>query len=249
MAVSSSIQWTDATWNIAVGCRKVDSDCKYCYMYRDSFNGKRYDPKAIRKTTSVFNLPLKIKKPSKIFTCSLTDFFLPEIDDFREEAWAIMRACPEHTFQILTKRPDRIEECLPSDWGSGYENVWLGTSVGSNGGLHRIGSLAWISAAVKFISFEPLHENLNLQNQPMGCFDWAIIGGESGHETGKYRYRECKLDWIRGIKNTCEMSGVSVFVKQMGTFLAKEMNMSDKHGGNIDEFPIDLQVRNFPNGK
>lgn len=80
----SKIQWTDHPWNIAVGCVKVDADCKFCYMYRGSLNNTRYDPKVVRKTKTVFNLPLKIKEPSKFFTSSLTDVFLEECDSFRD---------------------------------------------------------------------------------------------------------------------------------------------------------------------
>lgn len=131
MSEKSAIQWTDATWNIARGCTKVDEDCKYCYMYRDSFGSTRYNPLDVVRTKTVFDLPLRIKEPSKIFTCSLTDFFHEAIDGYRNEAWDIIRRCPQHTFQVLTKRPERIWKCLPEDWGDGWPNVWLGTSVGS----------------------------------------------------------------------------------------------------------------------
>jgi protein gp37 len=120
MGENSAIQWTDVTWNIARGCSKVDEDCKFCYMYRDSFDGTRYNPREVVRTKTVFNLPLKVKEPSKIFTCSLTDFFHEDIDSYRNEAWDIIRKCPHHTFQILTKRPERIIDCLPADWGEGW---------------------------------------------------------------------------------------------------------------------------------
>lgn len=272
---NSSIQWTDHTWNIARGCRKVDSDCKYCYMYRDSMNGTRYDPIQIERTKTVFNLPLRIKEPSKIFTCSLTDFFLPEIDSYRNEAWDIIRQCPQHTFQILTKRPERIIECLPSDWGNGYENVWLGTSVGSGTekGYQRIDDILKVPAKKRFLSLEPLHEPIDLSypeylfpdgvqgccsGRDCGClgkptdppviwhFDWIIVGGESGNNVGKYQYRPCKLEWIEDIVSLCKQYRIPVFVKQLGTHLAKELNLSDRHGGNIEEFPKHLQVRQFP---
>src|SRR4051812_32855469 len=116
MSEKSAIQWTDATWNIARGCTKVDEDCKYCYMYRDSFDSSRYNPLEVIRTKTVFNLPLKLKEPSKIFTCSLTDFFHESIDSYRNEAWDIIRKCPQHTFQILTKRPERIIDHLPEYW-------------------------------------------------------------------------------------------------------------------------------------
>jgi len=248
MAEKSNIQWTDATWNVAVGCSKVDEDCKFCYMYRESMNNTRYDPKVVRKTKTVFNLPLKLKEPSKIFTSSLTDFFHPEIDAFRNEAWDIIRRCPEHTFQILTKRPERIAECLPLDWGDGWDNVWLGTSVGSNKGRHRIEQLVEVPAKIRFVSFEPLWEevDLNFDVSTLIKIDWAIIGGESGNETGKYRYRPCKLEWIESMATELYTCGTSIFIKQLGTHLAKEMGMKDRHGGNIEEWPFHLQVRNFP---
>lgn len=247
MGISSKIQWTDATWNVAVGCTKVDEDCKYCYMYRDSLNSTRYNPMKIRKTKSVFDLPLKIKLPSKIFTSSYTDFFHPEIDSFRDDAWEIIRRCPQHTFQILTKRPERILKCLPDDWGLGYKNVWLGVSVGSNNGINRILELVNINARCRFLSLEPLWGpiDLKLDIDDLIKINWVIIGGESGNERGKYKYRECKIEWIESIIKDTHITS-AIFVKQLGTYLAKELKMSDRHGGNIDEFPNQLKIRQFP---
>lgn len=259
MAQKTNIQWTDASWNIAVGCTKVDEDCKFCYMYRDSMDSKRFDPKIVRKTKTVFDLPLKLKEPSKIFTSSYTDVFHVECDPFRNEMWDIIRKCPQHTFQILTKRPERIAEHLPNDWNENFKNVWIGTSVGSAGGMKRIYDLMdafneWrnggfeLQKPVTFISFEPLHEfvDCNLDISTICWFDWVIVGGESGNDTGKYRYRPCQLEWIEEIVNSFQSCGVAVFVKQMGTHLAKELKMSDRHGGNIEEFPANLQIREFP---
>lgn len=281
MGENSNIQWTDVTWNIARGCTKVDEDCKYCYMYRDSFDKTRYNPYEVVKTKTVFNLPLKIKEPSKIFTCSLTDFFHETIDEYRNEAWDIIRKCPQHTFQILTKRPERIKNNLPKDWGVGWSNVWLGTSVGSQKGSIRAAHLAAVTAKIKFISAEPLWAEVDFTNienkiceddsplQPIlgnketfdvlrglrihgqigygfGKIDWMIIGGESGNETGKYLYRPCELSWIEKIVKDCKQQHIPVFVKQMGTHLSKQFKMSDRHGGNIDEFPEHLQIREFP---
>lgn len=272
MGKTSQIQWTDATWNVAVGCRKVDSDCKFCYMYRDSLNGTRYDPKEIRRTKTVFDMPLKLKEPSKIFTCSLTDFFLPELDGFRNEAWDIIRKCPQHTFQILTKRPENILERLPEYWQEIKERVWLGTSIGSQAGIDRAKELVKLRdiASVLFLSIEPMHGEVNFrwswrpqpgkerpakdfpgkievsQHELLMNFDWVIVGGESGNENGKYRYRPCKLEWLEQMVNHCKEAGTAVFVKQLGTHLSKELKLSDRHGGNIDEFPANLQVREFP---
>lgn len=241
MGKISSIQWTDATWNIARGCTKVDEDCKYCYMYRD---GERfgYDAKQVTRTKSVFNLPLKIKEPSKIFMSSLTDVFHPEIDSYRDEARSIIKKCPQHIFQILTKRPERI----PVGWLDGLNNVWIGTSIGSNDSIHRANILARIPAEIRFISFEPLYGEINLQAIEMDKFHWVIIGGESGNNNGKYRYRPCEIEWIGKIILTCRAYKIPVFVKQLGTHLAKEMGLNDRHGGDINEWPEHLRIREFP---
>lgn len=269
MAQTTKISWTDATWNIAVGYTKVDSDCKFCYMYRDSMNETRYNPKEIRRTKTVFNNPLKWKEPMRIFTSSLTDFFHEGCDGFRNEAWEIIRKCPQHIFQILTKRPERIHDHLPEFWEEIKDRVWLGTSVGSEKGVDRIFELMNSGAnCLYFLSIEPLYEDVQipfyekLYRQPrysieMGTFfsdaiKWVIVGGESGF--GKipndpnviYKYRECKLEWIERIVNDCKEYGIPCFVKQLGTHLATERKMSDRHGGNIEEFPINLQVRQFP---
>lgn len=263
MSEKSKIQWTDATWNIARGCSKVDADCKFCYMYRESMNGTRYEPKEIVRTKTVFNLPLKLKEPSRIFTCSLTDFFHEAIDSYRDEAWDIIRRCPQHTFQILTKRPERILDHLPSDWkasletatDSNFKNVWLGTSIGHQNGMQRLNDLVTpVTPGIKFLSLEPLYGPLDLglnrfvdMGHKVGdLIDWVIVGGESGNENGLYRYRPCELEWIESIVSQCKEFNIPIFIKQMGTYLSKKMSLSDRHGGNIDEFPLHLQIREFP---
>lgn len=244
MANKTNISWTDATWNLARGCTKIDSDCLYCYMYRD---GERYgyDAKSVLKTKTVFNLPLKLKKPSKIFTSSLTDFYHPEIDGYRNEAWDIIRKCPQHTFQILTKRPERINDNTPKDIFE-LKNVWFGTSVGSNAGLHRVNTLVQTKAEIIFLSIEPLYEEIHLHTLDLLALNWVIVGGESGNETGKYRYRPCKLEWIEKIVSDCEYTHTPVFVKQLGTHLAKELGLKNRHGADINEFPPHLQIQDFP---
>lgn len=245
MGTTTQISWTDATWNIARGCTKIDSDCKFCYMYRDGERYK-YDAKQVIRTKTVFNMPLKLKEPSKIFMSSLTDVFHPEIDSYRDEAWDIIRKCPQHTFQILTKRPERIEEHTPIDILQA-DNVWFGTSVGSPKGMSRIYELLDVNCKTRFISFEPLHEKIDMNIDLLDLIEihWAIIGGESGNETGKYRYRPCKIEWIDGLIRDLKPV-VPVFVKQLGTHLAKEMKLKDRHGADISEFPKNLQIREFP---
>ena len=273
MGQQSNIQWCDHTWNVARGCHKVDADCKFCYMYRDGerFN---YDAKTVIKTKTVFTMPLKLHKaasevwdgPILIFTSSLTDFFIEEIDEFRNECWDIIRQCPRFIFQILTKRPERIAQCLPPDWGDGWPNVWLGTSVGHSDGSHRIRELINQTAqfkVVKFLSIEPMHGFVDLQEtwftsrllksvpwRDRTCLvdmvDWVIVGGESGNETGRFKYRPAKVSWFENIVEVCRDHGKAVFVKQMGTHLAKELGLKDHHGGDINEFPEHLRIRQFP---
>lgn len=253
MGKYSNIGWTDHTWNIARGCTKVDADCLYCYMYRESLNETRYKPKEVVKTKTVFSLPLKIKEPSRIFTSSLTDVFHPAIDPCRHEMWDVIQACPHHTFQILTKRPERIMEHIPLAWKiHGIpKNVWFGTSIGHPDGLGRMDAVCATNAPVRFLSLEPLHGDLGKfmpidASDGSPCVEWVIVGGESGNETGKYRYRECKLEWIESIVEQCRAAHVPVFVKQLGTHLARKMGLKDRHGTNIDEWPKHLQIQQFP---
>lgn len=252
MGIKTDIQWTDITWNVAVGCDKVNSDCKFCYMFRGSLNGTRYVPNEVRRTKTVFKLPLKVKEPSKIFTSSLTDFFHKDIDSYREEAWDIIRKCPQHTFQILTKRPERITQCLPADWGEGYDNVWLGISAGNQENYDKMfANFFTVKSKTKFLSAEPLHGEILLHGLSDEwdfwdhVFDWVIVGGESGNDNGKYKYRPCDIRWIESIVDQCDQNA-SVFVKQLGTHISKQLKLSDRHGGNIDEFPEHLKIREFP---
>lgn len=252
----TNIQWTDFSWNVARGCTKVDDDCRFCYMYRDSFNSTRYNPLNVVRTKTVFNLPLKLREPSKIFTSSLTDFFHEEIDSYRNEAWDIIRKCPQHTFQILTKRPERINDHLPPFWDEIRGRIWLGTSIGSQKSIQRLFDLiSPIRTGIKFLSIEPMHAEVQLPlhdfvdmgHKVKDLIDWVIIGGESGNDTGKYRYRPCELKWIENLVNDCRSEGIAVFVKQLGTHLSKQLGLEDRHGGDINEWPEHLRIREFPN--
>jgi protein gp37 len=247
MAEKSAIQWTENTWNPWHGCKKVSAGCKNCYMYRDK---ERYgqDPSIVVRSKTKFTDPLKWKEPKMIFTCSWSDWFIKEADEWRDEAWKIIKSTPQHKYQILTKRPERILKHLPGDWAGGYSNVWIGVSVenGSMSVTDRIYDLCQIPAVVRFISFEPLiaHPERYVTDK----VDWIIIGGESGNETGKYGYRPCELHWIEHIIEAYRQDApkTAIFVKQLGTHLAKQLKMSDRHGGNIDEFPEHLRIREFP---
>ena len=262
MGYNSQIPWTDNTHNFWEGCNKVDKDCLNCYAER-LFGRFGKDFRTIRRTKG-FNGPLKWRTPSKIFTCSTSDFFIAQADEWRADAWDIIRRCPQHIFQILTKRPERIIECLPPDWGEGWDNVWIGTSAGSQKSANeRIPHLLNVPAKVLFLSIEPLHSSVNLDTIEcsgieFNCLaktpshkqiDWVIVGGESGNEEGKSKYRPCELSWIEKVVSDCIENDVAVFVKQMGTFLQKELKMKARHGTAISEFPEHLQVREFPNAQ
>ena len=219
-------------------------------MYRDK---ERYgqDGGVVRLSAqSTFSKPLSWKAPALVFTCSWSDFFIEEADEWRRNAWQIIKRTPHLTYQILTKRPERIAECLPPDWGNGYANVWLGVSV-ENQRLfeERALILAGIKAKLRFLSCEPLIQQLRLkeiQFEVLNAIGWVIIGGESGNDFGPWKYRPSQLLWFESIVEDCKSFGVPVFVKQLGTHLAKELLLRDRTGGDINELPESVAVREMP---
>jgi protein gp37 len=206
MAKLSEIEWTEATWNPWHGCLRISPGCAHCYMYRDK---KRYgqDPSFVTKSKTSFDAPLKWQKPRLIFTCSWSDFFIEEADPWREDAWNVIRNTPQHTYQILTKRPERINSHLPSDWP--FENVWLGVSVENQRFYNRINVLQRIPSQVRFLSLEPLLAPMPAL--PLDGISWVIVGGESGPHC-----RPMKAQWVREIQLQCLTSRVPFFFKQWG---------------------------------
>jgi protein gp37 len=206
-----------------------------------------------RLSDATFYKPLYIREKSLIFTCSYSDFFIEKADAWREDAWDVIRRTPWHTWLILTKRPERIPECLPPDWGDGWSNVWLGVSVGIQESFHRAYTLADIPAKVRFISGEPLLEELDFtlekDGKPlMDSFQWVILGGESGDESGPYKYRPSKLEWYeKAIKDLRDHTSARIFVKQLGCHLRNELRLKDNFGGNMAEWPEHLRIREIPN--
>lgn len=169
MGERSVIEWTDSTWNPWRGCDKVSPGCAHCYMFRDQRRYGRDPEVVVRAADATFYAPLRKASWKRerdaaiaergrhlVFTCSLSDWFHPAADEFRREAWEIIRATPQSTYQILTKRPERIAECLPEDWGRGYPNVWLGVTIENRRFVDRAVTLGEIPVAVRFISAEPL---------------------------------------------------------------------------------------------
>jgi protein gp37 len=240
MGETTNISWTGHTWNPWQGCTKVSPGCAHCYMYRDK---KKYgqDPTTVvRSKPPTFNKPLGWKEPALVFTCSWSDWFHEDADAWRDEAWAIVKATPHLTYQILTKRPERILEHLPADWGEGYANVWLGTSVENQHFADiRIPLLLRVPAVVRFLSCEPLLGPIDLYldyldrdpndehvfwwhnpKQPHPC-DYACSGFETtglhwvivGGESGP-GFRVMDHEWARSIRDQCIEENIPYFFKQ-----------------------------------
>lgn len=264
------IEWTDRTWNPWYGCTKVSPGCKYCYMYRET-DRFGIDPTPVtRSKKGTFNHPSRLKTPQKIFTCSWSDFFIAEADDLRPEAWDIIRQTPHHTYQILTKRPERVKECLPEDWHtSAFDHVWIGVSIEDQETFHQRIPYLWEQwSSITFVSFEPLLGPINLFHANMRGylwqtkagskapdpttlslpFQWAIIGGESGNENGKWQYRPTELHWITNLVEQLRITDCAIFVKQLGTYLAKKHQLKDRRGGDPTEWNKFWQLndRQFP---
>ncbi len=146
-----------------------------------------------------------------VFTCSWSDWFHSDADEWRDEAWALIRQCSNLVFQILTKRPERILANLPQDWSDGYKNVWLGVSVESDEYVWRADALRAIPSRVRFISAEPLLGPLS--NLTLDEIHWLIVGGESGP-----RFREMEKEWARSLRDRALDAGVSFFFKQSAAF-------------------------------
>ncbi len=214
MAQGSSIEWTEATWNPVTGCTKVSDGCKHCYAERMA---KRLQAMGVPQYAAgfrlalhenVLGLPLTWKKPRTIFVNSMSDLFHKDVPlEFIGRVFDVMNRCPQHTFQVLTKRPEiavaRSGELCWSD------NIWMGTSVENALVLHRIERLRQIHAAVRFLSLEPLLGPL--PRLPLDGIRWVIVGGESGPGA-----RTMEIHWVRQIREQCIAHGVPFFFKQWG---------------------------------
>lgn len=227
MGDRTDIAWTEKTWNPWHGCRKISPGCKNCYMFREK---RQYgqDPEAVVKSKTMFNAPLKWVDPSLIFTCSWSDWFIEEADEWREEAYGVIRATRQHAYQILTKRSARFASLILPD----LPNVWWGVSVEDRKyGLPRIDQLRDHAPRNRFLSIEPLLENLGVID--LSGIGWVIVGGESGPQR-----RELDLRWLESIVAQCRVADVPCFVKQDSGFKS----------GQQGRIPDDLFVRQFPIG-
>ena len=216
MAENSKIGWTDHTQNFWWGCDKVSAECKFCYI-SGIMKRAGFEPFNGPMRTKNWGNPLrwnrvaeKESRRARVFTCSMSDFFHVGADPWRGEAWAVIAECGHLDWMILTKRADRIADCLPADWGDGYPNVWLGVTAGCQSSLERVDRLLDVPAAVRFISAEPLLERLDLRPYLHGI-DWVITGCERAKKGSR---RIMDLDWVRDIDSQCREAGVAHFFKQ-----------------------------------
>lgn len=248
MADQSKIEWTDATWNPVTGCTKISSGCRHCYaermaarlqamgqpLYRQGFKVAMHE--------SELDRPRRWKKPRRIFVCSMGDLFHPAVNaEFIRRVFQTMQACPQHTFMVLTKRPERASGVDLSNTISPWPlpNVWMGTSCENQAAANeRIPHLLKCSAAVRFVSCEPLLGPISFcevcrsMRGPCWCgahipsvnglpierrpwpLHWIICGGESGPQA-----RPMHPHWARSIRDQCQGSGVPFFFKQCGEWL------------------------------
>lgn len=214
MATKSSIEWTESTWNPITGCNKISPGCKFCYAERMSKRlkamGSANYENGFKLTLHehVLELPLKWKKPQTIFVNSMSDLFHKNVPlEFIQKVFNVMNRTPWHTYQVLTKRSDRLKELSKQiEWG---KNIWLGVSVENQDYTFRIDDLRNTGALLKFLSIEPLIgpvRKLKLKN-----IHWVIVGGESGPKA-----RPMKPEWVLDIKDQCVEAGVPFFFKQWG---------------------------------
>ena len=234
MAARSGIEWTETTWNPVTGCSKVSPGCAHCYAER---MGKRLQAMGVKKYSRGFDVavhaevldePLRWRQPRLVFVNSMSDLFHASVPTvFVESVFATMNHSLRHTFQILTKRPDRIRALDGRlRW---TPNIWLGVSIESEPWLKRLGPLAATGARTKFLSLEPLLGPL--PELDLTGIDWVIAGGESGPGA-----RPMRIEWVRSIRDTCLQSDVPFFFKQWGGVFKKRTGRT-LDGRTWDQMP------------
>lgn len=210
---NTKIEWTEATWNPVTGCTKISEGCRNCYAEKMA---KRLQAMGVKRYQNGFKLslhpdlidvPLRWKKPRKIFVNSMSDLFHPGVpDEFILKVFETMNRAPYHIFQVLTKRPERVVTLADRlNWTS---NIWMGTSVESMKVVERVHHLRKVPARIRFLSCEPLLGPLQLN---LDGIHWVIVGGESGPGA-----RPLDGEWVRGIRDQCIRKGVAFFFKQWG---------------------------------
>ncbi|MBI1852631.1 MAG: phage Gp37/Gp68 family protein [Planctomycetes bacterium] len=242
--MGTKIEWTDETWNPVTGCVKVSPGCKHCYAetFAERFRGTvspggrlhpffpGFDPTLRPERLSQ---PTRWRAPRRVFVNSMSDLFGAFVpDEYLARVFEAMRETPQHTYQVLTKRADRLQSWTEAQpWLSSARHIWLGVSVEDKSfGLPRIDGLRASTAAVRFLSVEPLLESLG----PLDLreIDWVIVGGESGPGA-----RPLDRRWVREIRDQCVTAGVAFFFKQWGG-VRKHRTGRILDGRTWDEFPV-----------
>ena len=239
MADNSKIEWTDATWNPVRGCTKISPGCKHCYaeVFAERFRGvpghpyeKGFD---LRLVPEKLEEPLRWKSPRLVFVNSMSDLFHDGVpDSYVIRVAEVMQQADWHTFQVLTKRSERMRDLLNSKlrFAAHCRHIWWGVSVeNQKHGLPRVEHLRRADVAVRFLSIEPLLEDLGRVN--LSCVHWVIVGGESGHGA-----RPMQKEWVVSLKNQCWKARVPFFFKQWGG-VQKKKNGRRLDGRTYDQMP------------
>ncbi len=229
----TKIEWTEATWNPTTGCTKVSAGCKNCYAEIMSFRLKAMKTPGYDNGFE-FSLmperlaqPLNIKKPTRFFVNSMSDLFHENMPyDYLDRIFDVIKNTPRHQYQILTKRENILANYFKKR--KVPKNVWLGVTVENKKSKNRIDVLRNIEAEIRFLSLEPLLEDLEELN--LSKIHWAIVGGESGSKA-----RPMKAEWAVKIKEQCEQQDVAFFFKQWGTWGADNVKRSKKANGRLLE--------------
>lgn len=237
--MGTKIEWTNETWSPVTGCSKISDGCTNCYAeaMTKRFEAKWGDFATVRLHPERLDQPLRWRKPRRIFVCSMGDLFHKAVpDEFINEVFSSM-ACGtyRHEFQVLTKRSSRMQSFVEDyAWGD-WPAIWLGVSVEDRKRLVRVDHLRATPAAVRFLSCEPLLEDLG--ELDLTGISWVIVGGESGPGA-----RQMLGSWADSILHQCRAAGVPFFMKQMGSLWT---HGRDK-GGDLETIPPHLRVREFP---
>ena len=258
MGTSTTIAWTDKTYNPWIGCQVVtEAECGDCYAKRWAhrhampvWGSLTHSPRHVTRTGHdpfTWNKQAQAEgRRFKVFCASLADVFEPHPDvvEARLRLWETIERTPSLDWQLLTKRPKFIMRLVPASWVQHWPaHVWIGTSVGTQQAAEkRIPYLLDVPAPVRFLSCEPLVEQVTLAPWFVsGGLHWVICGGYSGSQA-----RPMELAWARSLKAECDMHGVTFFMKQLGTVYAKQHGLHNWKGEDVREFPADLRVQAFP---
>lgn len=212
-------------WNPWHGCHKLSPGCMHCYVYRG--DAKREVDSTVVTQTKNFDLPMRRKRNGEykipsgtlVYTCFTSDFFVSDADPWRSEAWEIMRQRNDLNFMMITKRIDRLDQCLPADWGDGYDNVTICCTIEDQSRAdYRLPIYRTSPIKHKIIICEPLLERIDLT--PFHIDEWVeqvVVGGESGYDV-----RPCDFDWVMELQDVCLKGGISFWFKQTGAKFIKD---------------------------